>query len=228
MEEKSKVFTWITRIISIVSATGLVAFAVFLGVQLWRSTIYDRFDYLEITPAFQEAYNKNSEVLTRPVGKEGLSEEGIVKVTELAYIKDENGYDYMQFNVRFNKLHVDDITEKCPNFDYDDICFVLIAKSGNVTVQEYELSTVLSDDKYQYRYIKYQAQDIIECDKLVLEMRLMGTESYENGSGKTAIRESSDPNSFSALKDTPTIQERDGGSYEYKLSKKEIEELKAK
>ena len=222
MEEKSKVFTWITRIISIVSIIGLVAFAVFLGVQLWRSTTYDRFDYLEITSDFKEAYSKNSEVLTRPVGKEGLSEEGIVKVTELAYITSEGGYDYVQFNVRFNKRHVDDITEKCPGFDYDDVYFVLIAKSGAYT-KEYNLTEIAKDDKYQYRYIKYEVTDIESCDSIVLEMRLNGIEKYEDENGKTDIKENQD--SFYALEDRPTIQEKDGGSYEYSLSKSEKKQL---
>lgn len=225
MEEKSKAFTWITRIITIVSVIGFAAFAIFLGVQLWRSTTYDRFDYLEITPAFKESYSKNSEVLTRPVGKEGLSEEGIVKVTELAYITSEGGYDYVQFNVRFNKRHVDDITEQCPGFDYDDVHFVLIAKSGAYT-KEYNLTVIDKDDKYQYRYIKYEVTDIEGCDSIVLEMRLSGIEKYEDEGGKTAIKKN--PDSFYALEDRPTIQEKDGGSYEYSLSKSEKNKLNEK
>ena len=227
MEEKSKVFTWITRIITILSVIGLVAFAVFLGVQLWRSTSYDPFDYLKITDSFKEAYKENDKILTRPVGKEGLTLEGTIKVTEFAYIKDDisGEYSYIQFNARFNKNHIDDISKQCPNFGYDDVKFVVLAKDkdGNV-IQEYVPNEQERKEKYQYKYFKYELVDVVACDKLVLEMRLMGIKSTENEAGETVYIE--DPSSFIPNPDIATLQEKDGAFYEYSLSKKEINKLK--
>ncbi len=219
MEEKSKVITWITRIITIISSVGLVAFAIFLGVQLWRSTSYDPLKNLEINDSFKEAYQKNNEILTRPVGKEGLSPEGTIKVTEFVYIKDGDSYDYIQFNVRFNKRHIDEITDQCPSFSYDDVKFVLLAKDSSGVAKEYELKELGSKEKYQYKYFKYEATDVIACDTLVLEMRLMGIEGVKNEGGKTIYLEN--PASFVSNPDIAVLQEKDGGSYEYKLSKKE-------
>lgn len=226
MEEKSKVFTWITRIITILFSVAIVAFLVFLGVQLYRSTIYDRFDYLEITDSLKEAYKNNDDLRTRPVGKEGLSEEGTVKVTELAYLESEFCYDYLQFNVRFNKNHIDEIAQSCPNFGYDDVLYVLVAKNGDSTIAEYPLTNpLLQDDKYQYRYFKFEATNIAKCDQLVLETRLLGIQSSKDGEGNTVYSDSDDPNAYIAIPDPAIIQEKDGGSYEYDLSRKEKKAL---
>lgn len=225
LEEKSKVFTWISRIITILFTVAIVAFLVFLGVQLYRSTIYDRFDYLDITPSLKEAYKKNNDIRTRPVGKEGLSEEGTVKVTELAYITGDNKYAYIQFNVRFNKNHIDEITESCPNFSYDDVSYVLVAKNGDSILAEYELNELAKDDKYQYRYFKFEVTNVAMCDQLVLETRLMGIEKSTDEDGQSTYIDSNDQNAYVAIPDQATLQERDGGSYEYKLSRKEKKAL---
>ena len=89
---------------------------------------------------------------------------------------------------------------------------------------QYELKELGSKEKYQYRYFKYEATDVIACDTLVLEMRLMGIEGVKNEGGKTIYLEN--PASFVSNPDIAVLQEKDGGSYEYKLSKKEKSALK--
>ncbi len=220
MEEKSKVFTWITRIITILFSIAIVAFLIFLGVQLYRSTIFDLYDDIEITPALKEAYKESDDVRTRPVETDGLSENGIIKVTELAYIKNESGYSYIQFNVRFNKNHIDEVKEYCPELTYDDVTYYLVAKNGEDVVEAYPLTEIKKGDKYHYRYFKFEASDIIECDQLVLEMRLLGVEKTTDENDEATLKPAEDKSTYHVA-DTALIQEKDGPYYEYKLSKKE-------
>lgn len=220
MEEKSKVFTWISRIITILFSVALAAFVIFLGIQLYRSTIFDLYDDIEITDSLKEAYKENSDIRTRPVEKEGLSENGIIKVTELAYIKDENGYSYIQFNVRFNKYHIDEVAELCPELTYDDVEYYLVAKNGGTASNEYKLTEIRRGDKYRYRYFKFEATDIMECDELVLEMRLLGVQKTMDENDEATLIPAPDKSTYHTA-DTAKIQERNGPSYEYKLSRKE-------
>lgn len=220
MEEKSKVFTWISRIITIIFSVALAAFVIFLAIQLYRSTIFDLYDDVEITESLKESYKENKSLLTRPVEKEGLSKNGIIKVTELVYLKDENGYSYIQFNVRFNKNHIDEVAEYCPNLTYDDVEYYLVAKNGGTIAKEYPLTKIKQGDKYHYRYFKFEATDIMNCDELVLEMRLLGVNKVMDENDEATLVPAPDKTTYHVA-DTALIQEKNGGSYEYKLSKKE-------
>ena len=83
MEEKSSAIGVIGKIITIVATVALAAFVIFFGIQMYRSTKYDMFNEVYITNNFKEAYGANSDVRTHSVGTEGLSENGVIKSTEL-------------------------------------------------------------------------------------------------------------------------------------------------
>ena len=88
MDENEKKHTWVGRIIVILFAISLATFLIFLGVQLYRSTIYDMFNEVYITENLKEALDNNSDIRTHSVGTEGLGEDGIIKITELVYVKE--------------------------------------------------------------------------------------------------------------------------------------------
>ena len=234
LEEQSKAGKIISRVISIASSCALLAFAIFLGILLYRSTTFDLFNDVEITESLKESYKNNSDTRTRPVAKEGLSLKGVLKITELVFIEklDENGNKtgrgYMQFNARYNKRHIesDEMTEHAPNLSLDDVSFIVSSKSGNnvketYSVEDGSMKMLKSGDKYQYRYFKYEIDDIdLTGDSVLIELRIGGVVWEE---GKLV---ESTPDSWCVLPDdSALLWEKDRGSYKYKLSKKEKNEL---
>lgn len=233
MEEKSRVIGIIGKIITIIAALALTAFVIFFSIQMYRSTKYDMFNEVYITDNFKDAYKENSEVRTHSVGTEGLSENGVIKVTELVYIMEpvgENaclptGEAYIQFGIRINKLHIEEVQQECPNFDYDDIEFFLVSKDGNTVYEEKLDASCLLDsgEKYQYKYYKYEKSSVLlDCDSLTLEMRLNGITVVENKKGELILTEDE---AKVHLADSTEIHKEDRTYIEYKFSKSEKKEL---
>ncbi len=242
MDENEKKHNWVGRIIAILFAVSLSTFLIFLGIQLYRSTIYDMFDEVYITDNLKVAHKNNSDIRTHSVGTEGLGEEGIIKVTELVYIKEldadgkETGLGYIQFGVRYNKKHIDEVNQSIRGEDvkgisYDDVSYDLVAydyvldDEGNSTIKEiarYPLSVdecILDQgDKYQYRFFKFECAGVnLNCQSLEIEMKLHGVEKI-NEKGETYMKESE---GAVTLVDSDVIHQKDRKSIEYKFSKDE-------
>ena len=232
MEEKSSAIGVIGKIITIVATVALAAFVIFFGIQMYRSTKYDMFNEVYITNNFKEAYGANGDVRTHSVGTEGLSENGVIKITELVYINDldkngaEIGTAYMQFGIRINKLHIEEVQEKCPNLTYDDIEFFIVGKNGTSVVYEEKLdSACLLDrgEKYQYKYYKYEKLGVsVNVDSLTVEMRLNGITVVENEKGELNLVEDS---TKVHLADSTEIHKKDRTYIPYKFSRSEKKEL---
>lgn len=234
MEEKSSAISIIGKIITIVATVALAVFVVFFGIQMYRSTKFDLFDEVYITDKFKAAYAANDEVRTHSVGVQGLSENGVIKITELVYIMnpvEENaclatGEAYIQFGVRINKLHIEEVQEKCPNLDYDDIEFFLVGKTDTGTKYEYKLAgddLIDSGEKFQYKYYKYEKNDVLmDLDSLVIEMRLNGITVVENEKGESILVEDE---TKVHVADSTEIHKKDRTYIEYKFSRKEKKEL---
>lgn len=232
MEEKSSAIGVVGKIITIVATVALAVFVVFFGIQMYRSTKFDLFDEVYITDNFKASYGANGDVRTHSVGTEGLSENGVIKITELVYINDldasgkETGTAYMQFGIRINKLHVEEVQENCPNLTYDDIEFFIVGKNGTSTVYEEKLngSDLLdSGEKYQYKYYKYEKLGVtVDVDSLTVEMRLNGITVKENEKGESELLEDE---SKVHLADSTEIHKRDRTYIQYKFSRKEKKEL---
>jgi hypothetical protein len=234
MEEKSRAISIIGKIITIVATVALAAFVIFFGIQMYRSTKFDLFDEVYITDNFKAAYEANNDVRTHSVGTEGLSENGVIKITELVYIMnpvEENacmitGEAYIQFGIRINKLHIEEVQEKCPNLDYNDIEFFLVGKTDNGTKYEYKLEEndlLDSGEKFQYKYYKYEKNDVLmDVASLALEMRLNGITVVENEKGESVLVENE---AKVHLADSTEIHKKDRTYIQYKFSRKEKKEL---
>lgn len=238
MEEK-KGLSIAVKVLTIAFALALVAFVVFFSIQLYRSTIFDLFDEVYITDNLKDAYNKNDNIRTHSVGTEGLSQNGIVKVTELVYIESldkdgkETGLGYMQFGARINKLHIEEVQEFCPNLKYEDISFFLVGTNGDTNVftmelanleeRENESSKLLDDgEKYQYVFFKLEANNVrLDCEKLFLEMRLNGVVLGKNDKGESALLEG---DGYHTAESTE-IHSKDRKSIKYEFSKSEKKQL---
>ena len=229
MSEKPSALSVILKIMTGAFAVAIAAFVIFFGIHLYRSTIYDMFDEAYFTDDFKAAYSNSTNIRTHDVGTEGLSQNGVIKITNLIYIEklDEEskgtGRAYMQFGVRINKLHVEEVQEVCPGVDYDDISFHLVGKSEGETVYEGTLSSLDKGEKFQYVFYKFEANDVlISCDNLYIEMRIDGiTVSVDEDNDKVLIESEGAVH----VADSEEIHRKDRKSVEYKLSRKEKKEL---
>ena len=243
MDENKKKHSIIGIILTICFYMALATFLIFLGVQLYRSTIFDLFDEVYITDNLKESLENNNDIRTHSVGTEGLGDEGIIKITELVYIPElddegkETGLGYIQFGVRYNKTHIDGINaeiegENVKGLSYDDISYELVAydyvkdKDGKdklVEVSRHSLKLLDTGDKWQYRYYKFECDEaLLSCESLEIEMKLHGVEKV-NENGETHMIENK--NAFT-IADSDPIHTKDRTYIQYEFSKDEEKELK--
>ena len=101
-----------------------------------------------ITEPFKTAYENSNDVRTHAFIEE-FSEDGGIYAYSLTYIP-ESGY--LQFTVRYNYRHIDEIREKHPDFKNEDIKYVLYDSNG----KEYPANIVDEKDKFHYHYLKLE------------------------------------------------------------------------
>ncbi len=240
-DEKTK-SSIVGRIFTIAFIVALATFLIFLGIQLYRSTIFDYFDEVFITERLESALKNNNDIRTHSVGTEGLGEQGVIKITELVYINEldgngkETGLGYIQFGVRYNKTHIDEVNtkirgDKIKGVSYDDVSYDLIAydyvtnEEGKKELKEvarYPLHSLKHADKYQYRYYKFECDGVLlACESLEIEMKIHGVEMI-NENGESYMLEKED--AFT-IADSDPIHTKDRKSVEYKFSKDEKKQL---
>ena len=245
MYDEKRKSSIIGKIFTIAFVVALVSFLIFLGIQLYRSTIFDYFDEVFITDKLESALENNEDIRTHSVGTEGLGEQGVIKITELVYIKEldkngkETGLGYIQFGVRYNKTHIDEVNSKIKGdnvkgVSYDDVSYELIAYDYVTTENEkkelqevarYSLSgKCLLDqaDKYQYRYYKFECDGVLlNCESLEIEMKIHGVEMV-NSNGESYMLEK---DGAETIVDSDPIHTKDRTSIEYEFSKSEKKKL---
>lgn len=242
MDDEKRKPSIVGRIFTIAFIVALATFLIFLGIQLYRSTIFDYFDEVFITEKLESALQNNDDIRTHSVGTEGLGEQGVIKITKLVYINelDENGkktgLGYIQFGVRYNKTHIDEVNTKIKadnvnGISYDDVSYDLIAydyvtneegKSELKEIARYPLSASDQADKYQYRYYKFECDGVLlDCESLEIEMKIHGVEMInENGESYMIEKEGA-----TTIVDSDPIHTKDRKSVEYKFSKDEKKQL---
>ncbi len=242
MDDEKRKPSIVGRIFTIAFIVALATFLIFLGIQLYRSTIFDYFDEVFITEKLESALQNNDDIRTHSVGTEGLGEQGVIKITKLVYIMEldesekETGLGYIQFGVRYNKTHIDEVNskirgDKIKGVSYDDVSYDLIAydyvtneegKSELKEIARYPLSASDQADKYQYRYYKFECDGVLlDCESLEIEMKIHGVEMInENGESYMLEKEGA-----ITIVDNDPIHTRDRKSVEYKFSKDEKKKL---
>ena len=153
------------KIIKYIFILALVAVVAALFIRIYQSD-YKALEDINISDTFILAYEKDSDVRTHAVN-DGFSENGSVFAYSLVYMKDAG---YMQFTVRYNTRHIDEVRNTYPDFKNEDIKYVLIDGEGNT----YEANVLETVDKINYCYFKLEFANIPDFStdfkvKMVLE-----------------------------------------------------------
>ena len=139
------------KIIKFIFVLALIAVLAALFIRIYQSD-YKALEDINISDSFISAYEKDSDVRTHAVN-DGFSENGSVYAYSLVYMKDSG---YMQFTVRYNTRHIDEVRETYPEFKNENIKYVLIDGEGNT----YEANVLEAVDKFNYCYFKLEFTDI--------------------------------------------------------------------
>ena len=135
------------KIIKFIFVLALIAVLAALFIRIYQSD-YKALEDINISDSFISAYEKDSDVRTHAVN-DGFSENGSVYAYSLVYMKDGG---YIQFTVRYNTRHIDEVRETYPEFKNENIKYVLIDGEGNT----YEANVLESADKFNYCYFKLE------------------------------------------------------------------------
>lgn len=199
MEEKTT-----AKKIGVIIKTALtIALFVFIGALIFRmcQASYQALEDTVITDNFKEAYAKNKDIRTHAVVDE-FSENGAVYAYSLVYIK-ESGY--LQFTVRYNTRHIDEVKETYPEFDEKNIRYTLIDDKE----REYTPVVLETDDAFNYRYFRLEFTGVnFSASTLSVKMHLDGID-IDMGTKSTLV-----------------IHKKDSTSIPYVLSGDEEEQLK--
>lgn len=139
------------KIIKFIFVLALIAVLAALFIRIYQSD-YKALEDINISDSFISAYEKDSDVRTHAVN-DGFSENGSVYAYSLVYMKDGG---YIQFTVRYNTRHIDEVRETYPEFKNENIKYVLIDGEGNT----YEANVLEAVDKFNYCYFKLEFTDI--------------------------------------------------------------------
>lgn len=184
------------KIIKIFCSVALVAFLSLLAFVIIQNSAKP-LKKTYITDSFKEAYSISDDVRTHAFNQE-FSENGGIYAYSLTYIPDGG---YLQFTVRYNKRHIEEIKDEYSDFREKDISYILVDSEGN----EYEAHVIEEKDKFHYHYLKLEFTDVdFEASELKVVMVLDGLE-FNGGE--------------------LTVHTSDNTSIPYKLSSKEKKQL---
>ena len=154
------------KIIKFIFVLALIVVLAALFIRIYQSD-YKALEDINISDSFISAYEKDSDVRTHAVN-DGFSENGSVYAYSLVYMKDGG---YIQFTVRYNTRHIDEVRETYPELKNEDIKYVLIDGEGNT----YEANVLESADKFNYCYFKLEFTGIPDfATDLKVKMVLTG------------------------------------------------------
>lgn len=155
------------KAIKYIFVVALIAFLAALLLRICQSD-YKAFKDVYISDGFKAAYKVDSNVRTHAVN-DGFSENGGVFAYSLVYMEDAG---YIQFTVRYNIRHMDEVRETYPDFKDEDIYYILQDNDGNT----YTPNVLETEEKYNYRFFKLEFTDIESFEKdLKIKMILGGT-----------------------------------------------------
>ena len=199
MEEK----TTAKKIGFIIKTTLTVALFVFIGALIFRmcQASYQALEDTVITDNFKNAYKIDKDIRTHAVVDE-FSENGAVYAYSLVYMKEAG---YLQFTVRYNTRHIDEVRQTYPDFDDKNIRYTLIDDKE----REYTPVVLESDEAFNYRYFRLEFTDVdFDAANLSVKMHLDGIDINMGA------------------KSTLVIHKKDSTSIPYSLSGDEEDELK--
>ena len=190
------------KIGKIIKLTLTVVLFVFIGALIFRmcQASHQALKDTVITEEFKGAYGYDNDVRKHAITEE-FSENGAVYAYSLVYMEKAG---YLQFTVRYNTRHMDEVKASYPEFDMNNVRYVLVDGNG----KEYTPNVLAVEDKYNYRYFKLEFADVsFSTENLSVEMRLEGIDINMG------------------TKSTLEIHKKDSTSIPYDLTSKEKKEL---
>lgn len=186
MEEKNTA----GRVGTIIKTTLTIVLFVFIGALIFRmcQASHQALEDTVITEEFKIAYGVDDDIRTHAVTEE-FSENGAVYAYSLVYMKDAG---YLQFTVRYNTRHIDEVKQTYPEFDEKNIRYTLVDAKG----KEYIPNVLETDEAYNYKYFKLEFTGVnFGTENLSVKMHLDGID-IDMGTKSTAIVHKKDSTSI--------------------------------
>ncbi|MBP3495701.1 MAG: hypothetical protein J6K52_05770 [Clostridia bacterium] len=214
-EKREKRGKLIGKIISICFSVALFAFIGALLIRIYQSD-YKALEETYITDNFKEAYEKSQDVRTHATNDQ-FSKNGAIYTYSLVYIPKSG---YLQLTVRYNKLHIDDVKEACPDFSEDDIFYTLTDKTGKT----YEPILIDTTEKFMYKYFKFEFVGVnFNNDDITVNMFLDGVKLIDGDKQGDASLVPSKGDKYNS--GMVVIHSKDNTHIPYEFSSDEKEEL---
>ena len=153
--------------LTLIKALLTVALFVFIGALVFRmcQASHKALEDTVKSPAFNNAILESDDIRTHAVNDE-FSENGAVYAYSLVYIE-ESGY--LQFTVRYNKRHIDEVRATYPDFKNENIRYELIDGKQ----KSYTPTVLATEEKYNYCYFKLEFTGVdFSTDTLSVKMIL--------------------------------------------------------
>lgn len=161
--------TTLRKLGTIIKIVFTVALFVFIGALVFRmcQASHRGLEDTHISQGFKNAYGISQEISTHAVNDE-FSENGAVYAYSLVYIEKAG---YLQFTVRYNQRHIDEVKATFPDLKEENIRYELTDASGKVYTP-----TILGEEtKYNYHYFKLEFEGVdFSTDNLSIKMILDG------------------------------------------------------
>lgn len=152
------------KFIKIFCSVALILFLVLLFFVVFQNSAKP-LKNTYITEPFKASYQNSNDVRTHAFINE-FSENGGIYAYSLTYIPNSG---YLQFTVRYNYRHIDEIIAEYPNFKTENIKYVLVDSDG----VEYKATVLDEKDKFHYHYLKLEFTDVnFDVSELKVKMIL--------------------------------------------------------
>jgi hypothetical protein len=150
MEEK----TTLSKVGTVIKIIFTIALFVFIGALIFRmcQASYQGLEETSISPSFKAAYKESTDVRTHAVNDE-FSANGAVYAYSLVYIEKAG---YLQFTVRYNTRHIEEVQETYTDFKEENIKYQLVDAKGKT----YTPKILAHEEEYNYHYFKLEFTDV--------------------------------------------------------------------
>ena len=127
-----------------------VALFVFIGALVFRmcQSSHKALDEVIKSEGFTSASESGDGIKTHAINDE-FSKNGAVYAYSLIYIEEQG---YLQFTVRYNKRHIDEVRLTYPEFKNENIRYELYDASGKA----YTPTILAAEEKYNYSYFRLE------------------------------------------------------------------------
>ncbi|MBO5312365.1 MAG: hypothetical protein J6B29_00220 [Clostridia bacterium] len=143
-----------TKAKTVIKAILTVSLFIFIGALVFRmcQASHKELEDTVISDGLKSAYAVSQDVRTHAVNDE-FSENGAVYGYSLIYIEEAG---YLQFTVRYNTRHIEEVKLSYPELEEEDIFYELTDGEGTT----YSATVLCDTDKYNYRYFKLEFTNV--------------------------------------------------------------------